>query len=109
MSDISTQLKTLLSLVPSYSFQFFLFFFVENYKSLIELVLVCPDKLVRSWTINILLHNINILVSYHDLSLNQSDDKFINKKVLGFLNVFQLLMGNDVAKNWNKLYSYFEV
>lgn len=82
---------------------------MENYKSLIDLVLICPDKLVRSWTVNILLHNINIMVSYHGLSLSQSDEGFVNKKVLGFLNVFQLLMGNDVAKNWNKLLSYFEV
>lgn len=109
MADISTQLKTLLSLVPSFAFQFFLSFFVENYKSLIDLVLVCPDKLVRSWTVNILLHTINLLISYHGLSLNQNDEDFVNKKVLGFLNVFQMLMSNDVAKNWNKLFSYFEV
>lgn len=108
MADISMQLKQLLSVVPTFAFDFFVECFIDNYKTLIELILVCPDKLVRSVTINILLHVINLLITYHNLSLDVLDEDPINKKVMQFLNVFQMLMPNDVAKNWNKFHQYFE-
>ena len=110
------QLKTFLSLTPGYVFTFFNTYFVENFKTIIELLLICPDKVVRSVVSSIMAYCINILVSFYNLPLDvDPEEKLdeqrtrVNQLVLDFLKNYLSLLPTEVAKNWNKFQQYFDV
>ena len=110
------QLKNFLSLTPTYVFSFFNTFIVENFKNIIDLLLLCPDKVVRSVVETIIAHSVNILISFYDLPLDLEPEKVldeektkINQAILDFLSNYLSLLPNDVAKNWNKFQQYFDV
>lgn len=110
------QLKTFLSLTPGYVFTFFNTYFVENFKGIIELLLICPDKLVRSVVSSIMAYCINILISFYNLPLDMDPEEKldetrtrVNQVVLEFLKNYISLLPTEVAKNWNKFQQYFDV
>lgn len=110
------QLKTFLSLSPGYVYTFFTTYIVENFKIIMDLLLVCPDKSVRSMIAGVMAYTINILIMFHDLPLDIAEDTTmdeekskINKSVLEFLANLFIILPNEVAKNWNKFQQYFDV
>lgn len=110
------QLKTFLSLSPGYVHTFFTTYIVENFKTILDLLLVCPDKSVRSMIAGVMAYTVNILITFHDLPLDIVEESTmdeekakINKSVLDFLANLFIILPNEVAKNWNKFQQYFDV
>ena len=82
---------------------------------IVDLLLLCPDKVVRSVVSSLAAHCVNILIHFYDLPLLDSTVELdetranINNTVLDFLNTYLGLLPNEVAKNWNKFQQYFDV
>lgn len=108
-------MKSFLSLSPTFVFEFFTTYIVDNFKVIIDLLLICPDKVVRAVIASIMAYCINILIAFHDLPLLEDAKEIdehrnkVNYAVIEFLNNYLALMPNDVAKNWNKFQQYFDV
>jgi len=63
-------MKNLLSLAPEAASHFFDNIVCKNLPGTLELFINCPDKQVRQCTTQVILHSINIMISYHDFTLN---------------------------------------
>lgn len=113
--EIAIQLKNFLSCTPSFVLTFFTTYIVDNFKTIVDLLLLCPDKTVRSVVSSLSAHCVNILIHFYDLPLLDATVELdetrakVNNVVLDFLNNYLGLLPNEVAKNWNKFQQYFDV
>ncbi len=117
---LTKQLLEYLSLLPQHCREFLSTYFFQGWNLFIELVLNCPDKLVRSCIIQVVNHLVNISIEYYRMDLspekleyrgseNLSEALNFEIHIFDFLMYFQDKLHNDVAKNWMKFGQYFEV
>ena len=116
-------MKHLMSIVPEAANEFFEKIVLKDIKYIIELILTCPDRTVRYNVGSVILHSINVIISFHglDLSLKKFEGKEeeiekatekgplqIEWSIVKFLNMLLGIMPVDVAKSWTKFGQYFE-
>jgi hypothetical protein len=117
---LTKQLLEYLSLLPQYCREFLNIYIFQGWNLVIELILACPDKLVRSCVIQVLNHLVNLSIEYYRMDLspakleyqgseNISEALSFEINIINFLMIFQEKLHNDVAKNWMKFGQYFEV
>ena len=68
--DLTSLLKRLLSITPEAAFNFFDAVVLKDPKRSLDILLNCPDRHVRECVSQILLHLVNVIISYHQLSLD---------------------------------------
>ena len=95
--NYSVKLKDLLYLNPDCAFD--LFKQLATDKNLLELMLICPDRQVRSNTVGILLFLINIIISFNNLDLDLTK---YNENVY-FITIFffffiELIIGRKINR-----------
>ena len=116
-------MKKLMSIVPESAFEFFEKVVLKDIKYTTELILTCPDKSVRSNLNQVILHAINVMISFYgfDLSLKKFEGKEeaiekatekgpleIEYKIVNFLNMLVSILPIDAAKNWTKFGQFLE-
>lgn len=116
-------MKQLMTIVPESAYEFFEKIVLKDIKYTVELILTCPSQTVRSNLSQVILHAINVIISFYgfDLSLKKFEGKEeeiekstekgpleIEYKVVSFLNMLLNIMPVDVAKSWTKFGQYFE-
>ena len=116
-------MKQLMSIVPESAYEFFEKVVVKDLKYTTELILTCPERTVRSNLSQVILHAINVIISFYnlDLSLKKFEGKEdviekstekgpleIEYRVVSFLNMLLNIMPVEVAKAWTKFGQYFE-
>ena len=116
-------MKQLMSIVPESAFEFFEKVVLKDIKYTIELILTCTDRIVRSNLSQVILHAINVTVSFYGFDLDvrkfEGREDEIEKatekcpvqiefSIVKFLNMLLGIMPIEVAKNWTKLGQYFE-
>lgn len=116
-------MKQLMTVVPESAYEFFEKVVFKDLKYTVELILTCSDKTVRSNISQVILHAINVIISFHgfDLSLKKFEGKEdeiekapekgplqIEYNIVKFLNMLLNIMPIDVAKSWTKFGQYFE-
>jgi len=123
--SLSFVLKNLASLVPEAAFSFFEALAINETKYITQLFLNCPSRLVRHYTSQAILQSINILIAYHNLSLDLRDlyqrkhqvsqmndsERYVFKiesEIVNFLDHLIASIPTEAAKNWTKIGQFFE-
>ena len=70
ITDLTSLFKKFLSLTPEAAFTFFDTLVLKDPKRPLDILLNCPDRNVRECVSQILLHFVNVIISYHELSLD---------------------------------------
>jgi hypothetical protein len=117
---LTKQLLEYLSLLPQCSQEFLNTYIFQSWNFFFELVLLCPDKLVRSCVIQVLNHLVNLSIDFNRMDLSPEKLEYVRSEnlsealmfeinIINFLMIFQDKLHNEVAKNWMKFGQYFEV
>lgn len=116
-------MKHLMSIVPESAYEFFDKIVLKDLKYTVELILTCTDRSVRSNVSQVILHAINVMISFYglDLSLAKFEGKEeeiektgqkgpleIEYAIVKLLNLLLSIMPVDCAKSWTKIKEYFE-
>lgn len=128
IGDLANRLKTLLSLVPDQAHVFFDHFVCKDAKNSLELLLNCPDRQVRYYSSQVILHSINVMIEYYGFKLDleklkqkqeelsklpedqqqtpetksQMEKCKIEESILYYFKLLINFMPTEVAKNWMK-------
>jgi len=70
MMELSVILKNLLSLAPEAASGFFETIIWSNLPYVMEIFISCPEKQIRHCLTQVVLHAINVMISYHGFTLS---------------------------------------
>ena len=92
---MSEKLIMFISLNPEAAYPLFKQIAVRDFNNLLELLLNCPEKQVRSCASQLLRHIVNVVISHHNLDLTKPVNNINLKR---FLMLFRLTNPLKVKK-----------